>query len=308
MSRVSGVFCGWYHTQSFSFYSLASLSLCTFVVFLHLLIVLVFLRHTQTHAQTCTYMYLHISFLWQSQIYAFRPKTLQLPRWLPSPASSQSVCKSVALAVAAIYFRKALGFPFTWVQKQDKYCKVPQLCEKWGGNMRKVKQRHIWATLATVPQGARKGMQTGTCSALHTSWASPESNTDGGDTRAYLRHARSSKFSSTDYFLIAYTAIWKKNLVPALLSYCATSTSSCCSVSHRSLWCACVIGCINLVQLDGRTCKRRIRTHIKYLLEISKAPRQLLLYALSYSYFEYHWDTCLTSEAIPNPDKVLSVE
>lgn len=137
LSRLSSVFLADITPKTFSFYSLASISLCTFVVFLHLLTVLVSLRHIQTHTQTSTYMYLHISFLWRCQMYAFRPKTLQLPRWLPSPVFLQIVCKRVSSAGAAIYFRKELGFPFTWVQEQDKYCKMPQRCARsvvaiWG--------------------------------------------------------------------------------------------------------------------------------------------------------------------------------
>lgn len=66
---------------------------------------------------------------------------------------------------------------------------------------------------AARSRGAQGGVQTGPCAALHTSWICLASSTGictgAGDRRAYLRHTHSSKFSSTDYLLITYTAPWK---------------------------------------------------------------------------------------------------
>lgn len=108
---------------------------------------------------------------------------------------------------------------------------VTAMCEKWGGNMRKVRQRHIWVML----QHGKEGMQTGPCPALHTSRACLARKTDVGDKRAYLRHTHSSKFSSTDYWLITFTALWKN--VWCLLCYfiCKVYLSYSCLICSLSV-------------------------------------------------------------------------
>lgn len=268
--------------KTFSFYSLASISLCTFVVYLHLLTVLlhlltvlVALRHTQTHTQTCTYMYLHISFLWQCQMYAFRPKTL-LPRWLPSPVFSQIVCKRVSLAAAAIYFRKKFGFPFTWVQEQDKYCKVAQRCVTsrvgiWGRWDQGTSGQCLLQRCKEQGRACRESpvlLYTSSGLALQAT----QMCTQVGDTCAYFRHTHSSKFSSTDYLWTTWPSrkkFWCM-LCCFMSKVCLSYISLICSLSlivpHLlPLVVLCIIGVCGVpallgMQLDSRTCKHRIRT------------------------------------------------
>lgn len=149
LSRVSSVFLSGITPKTFSFYSLASFRalLWHFCIFRLSL----FLSDTSilTHKYVQIHIYLYTNFLWWLQMYSPGAKPCSCPDcFLPQPPHNL-VCKTVASAAAAFYFSKKPGFPFTWVQKQDQRCKVPQWCVR---NMRKMRQRYMWAMLVTVKQ------------------------------------------------------------------------------------------------------------------------------------------------------------
>lgn len=246
LSRVSSVFLSGITPKTFSFYSLAFFRALLWYFCIFRLSLSLSNTNILTHKYVQIHIYLYISFLWQCQMYSAGTKPCSCPDYfLPQPPHNL-VWETVASAAAAVYFSKKLGFPFTWAQKQDKYSKVPQWCVR---NMRRMRQRHIWAMLVTMQQ-VHTSRQHIHISSTHTFikvffyWLSM-------DCTALWKN-------SGEFFAVLYVFIVFQSHLQ-LKSYCVTSAFS-CSVHYWGVWYACFIWHINLMQSDGWTFIHRIRT------------------------------------------------
>lgn len=124
LCSVSRVFLASIISKTFSLHSLASLQLLWW--FLRLLTVPVSDTLKHSHRHVFIHMTTYVSSDNAKRIHSDRkPSSCQVTSLL---TLHNLVCKTVVSAAAAIYFRKKLSFPLTWVQEQDKYFKVPQLC------------------------------------------------------------------------------------------------------------------------------------------------------------------------------------
>lgn len=125
---------------------------------------------------------------------------------------------------------------------------------------------------------SKEGMETEPCPALHVSWAHLAVNTDvhTGRWQRYVLQAHTFIYVFFYSLFMNYAVPWKKVLVHVLLfymqsvfiikrshlqlrTYCGTSASSCCSIHYCHVWCACCLGCVNLVQSGSRSCRHKTR-------------------------------------------------